>query len=142
VAHDLLGHTAEQHPLNSTATMAAYHNEVGRPPLGNFHDAHGRMPAFHIVLGGYWQRQSLMQAAKQSLTVLNGSSDQFFCRRCVTRGVARRYCNAVDQRHLRTEQACEFGTDLGGVRGCSLAIDCNKDFAERHNLSPCVNNSS
>jgi len=31
VPHDLLGPTAEQHPLNSTATMAAYHKDVGRP---------------------------------------------------------------------------------------------------------------
>ena len=72
MAHDFLGHTAEQHPLDSAATVAAYYDEIGRPLLGNLHDARGWMPAFHIVQGGRRQWQTLMEATKQSLAFLNG----------------------------------------------------------------------
>jgi hypothetical protein len=100
------------------------------------------MPAFHIVLGGYWQRQTLMEAAKQFLAFPNGTGDQFFCGRSIVRGVAHGYGNAMDQRHLRAEEAREFSTNLGGMRGCSLAIDCNKDLSKSHDLSPHANSSS
>ena len=63
VAHDALGHAAEQRTAHAGAPVAGYDNEISGPFLGRFDNRRGGRAGLHKLQRRGWQSQPRMEPA-------------------------------------------------------------------------------
>ena len=134
VAHDRLGHAAEQGAPHATASVTTDHNSIGRPFLGGGYDCRRGLADLHELQCGRPQRQTLAKAGKQSLALLLRKGNQFIACDPALGHSGEGGVNGVDERHAGRKGPRKLAADFGRVRCHRFTIDCKGSFGSSWNF--------
>ncbi len=135
VAHDALGHAAEECTSSASSTVAADHDDVRRPLSGSSNDLIDGPPVDHELEGRWLEHQTLTTTGQQPLPFPLGVRDKLILRNTRLSAVRRRCFDGVDQRNLSAKRMSKVAADFGGVRRDRAAVDGDEHAAKAHGFA-------